>query len=127
MNLKTHLKIDNALCGTVTALGEGYAAVELETAPNMAADERGLVHGGFIFGAADYAAMAAVNEPTVVLAAATCRFLAPSKTGDKIVFEAKCIEKDGKKYRITVNAFCGETAVFSGEFKSVVTARHLLD
>ena len=127
MNLNTHLKIDNALCGTVTALEEGYAAVELVTTPNMAADVWGLVHGGFIFAAADYAAMAAVNEPTVVLAAADCRFRAPSKVGEKIVFKAECIEKDGNKYRITVNAFCGETAVFSGEFKSVVTARHVLE
>lgn len=32
----------------------------------MAADEYRLVHGGFIFGLADYAVMLAINEPTVV-------------------------------------------------------------
>jgi acyl-coenzyme A thioesterase PaaI-like protein len=127
MMLKTHLKIDNGLCGTVIALEEGYAAVELETTPQMAADERGLVHGGFVFGAADYAAMAAVNEPTVVLAASRCRFLAPSKVGDELLFKAKCVENDGKKYMVTVTGYCGETEVFTGEFKTVVTPRHVLE
>lgn len=127
MILNTHLKIDKGLCGTVIALEEGYAAVELQTTPQMAADDQGLVHGGFIFGAADYAAMAAVNEPTVVLAAAQCRFLAPSRIGDELLFKAKCIENDGKKYKVTVIAYCGETEVFEGEFKTVVTPKHILD
>jgi len=127
VKLNTHLKIDTALCGSVVALGEGYAAVELETTPVMAADEKGLVHGGFIFGAADYAAMAAVNEPTVVLAGSSCRFLAPAKVGDVLLFKARCVESDGKKYRITVNAYCDKTEVFSGEFKAVVLPSHVLE
>ena len=47
----------------------------------MAADGRGLVHGGFTFGLADFAAMCAVNDPNVVLGAATCKFLAPVQVG----------------------------------------------
>jgi len=43
----------------------------------MAADARGLVHGGFTFGLADYAAMLAVNEPTVVLASAQTKLITP--------------------------------------------------
>jgi len=126
MTLNTHLKIDTALCGSVITLSGGYAEVELKTTSVMAADEAGLVHGGFIFGAADYAAMAAVNEPTVVLAGSSCRFLAPSKAGDTLLFKASCVENDGKKYRITVEAYCGETAVFTGEFKAVVLPAHVL-
>ncbi|WP_345989769.1 hotdog domain-containing protein [Sulfurimonas sp. HSL1-2] len=126
MMLNTHLKIDKGLCGTVITLNEGYAAVELETTPVMAADEEGLVHGGFVFGAADYAAMAAVNEPTVVLAGSSCRFLAPTRVGETLLFKARCMESDGRKYKITVNAFCGETEVFSGDFKAVVLPKHVL-
>ena len=127
MTLNTHLMIDTDLCGTVTQLGEGSATVELVALPEMGADENGLVHGGFIFGAADYAAMAAVNAPTVVLAAAGCRFLAPSKVGDTIVFKAECTESNGNKYMITVSAYCGGAEVFTGEFKAVVTAKHVLE
>lgn len=127
MKLNTHLKIDEGLCGTVKALSEGYAEVVLTTTKSMAADEQGLVHGGFIFGSADYAAMAAVNEPTVVLAAAECRFLAPSRVGDEIVFKAKVTQIDGKKYRVTVSGYCLEKEVFSAQFKTVVLPKHVLD
>jgi len=71
MSLNTHLKIDNTLCGKVTKLEQNYAQVLLHTTAQMSADAQGLVHGGCIFGAADYAAMSAVNDPLVVLGAST--------------------------------------------------------
>jgi len=46
----------------------------------MAVDQMGLVHGGFTFGAADFAAMAAVNDPNVVLVSSECRFFKPCKS-----------------------------------------------
>ena len=52
MQPNTHLGIDPALCGHALALGDGTASVRLDTTPSMAADARGLVHGGFVFGAA---------------------------------------------------------------------------
>ncbi len=127
MNIKTHRKIDNTLCGTVVAQEEGYAAVVLETIEVMAADEKGLVHGGFIFGAADYAAMVAVNEPTVVLSGTECRFLAPSRIGDELIFKANVIDVDAKKHMVTVNGYCGDKEIFSGTFKTVVLPKHVLD
>jgi acyl-coenzyme A thioesterase PaaI-like protein len=62
--LKTHLAVDSHLSGTVTKLEKDYAEVTLATHRQMCADEKGLIHGGFIFSAADFAAMAAVNIPT---------------------------------------------------------------
>lgn len=126
MILDTHLKIDNGLCGSVTSLNEGSAVVELVTTAQMAADEAGLVHGGFIFGAADYAAMAAVNAPTVVLAGSSCKFLAPTRAGESVVFEATVVERDGRKARVEVVGRSAETEVFRGEFKTVVTPSHVL-
>lgn len=126
MTLNTHLGIDASLCGKVVTLEEGSAVVELKTTQSMRADAQGLVHGGFVFGAADYAAMAAVNAPTAVLAAAQCRFMAPSKVGDLLRFEAACIDNDGKKYKITVKGFCGDVQIFDGEFKTVITPKHVL-
>jgi acyl-coenzyme A thioesterase PaaI-like protein len=49
----------------------------------MVVDAHGLVHGGFVFGLADYAAMLAVNDPNVVLGAAEARFLKPVRRGDQ--------------------------------------------
>ena len=87
MTPNTHLGIDARLCGRPTTLAEGRAAVRLETVPEMAADDRGLVHGGFVFGAADYAAMLCVNDPNVVLGAADTRFVAPVAVGEVVELE----------------------------------------
>ena len=81
MQLNTHLNINTALCGKVTKLEANYAEVLLHTTQQMSADEQGLVHGGFIFAAADYAAMSAVNDPYVVLGASASKFVAPVKVG----------------------------------------------
>ena len=67
MDIKTHNKISQNLCGTPMKVEDGYCLVELNTSECMVADGAGLVHGGFIFGAADYAAMLVINHPNVVL------------------------------------------------------------
>ncbi|HKL82437.1 MAG TPA: thioesterase, partial [Desulfobacter sp.] len=77
MNIITHQLIDNELCGTPLMVENGKSRVEYTTTSRMAADDSGLVHGGFIFGLADYAAMLAVNHPNVVLGGADVKFLKP--------------------------------------------------
>ena len=52
MNIFTHKKIDQELCGRPLLVKEGFSRVELQTNKRMAADETGLIHGGFIFGLA---------------------------------------------------------------------------
>ena len=61
----------------------------MTTTNAMAADDIGLVHGGFIFGMADYAAMLAVNDPNVVLGAADVKFLKPVSVQETVVAEAR--------------------------------------
>lgn len=127
MNLNTHLKINANLCGVLASLGSGAAIVELKLIEEMAVDAFGLVHGGFIFGAADYAAMAAVNDPNVVLGGAEVRFLKPSKVGDIITFKAHVAESSGKRRKVEVFAFDSNgTEVFSGTFSCFVLERHAL-
>jgi len=122
----THLKINTAICGEVVTLRKGYANVILKTDATMAADKEGLVHGGFLFGAADFAAMCAVNEPNVVLTGSSCRFLAPSTKGDTITFEANVVEEDAPKATVEVVGTCKEREVFKGTFKTYVTPEHVL-
>ena len=59
MHVRTHERIDNGLCGRVTALAEGHSRVEMTALAQMGVDAKGLVHGGFVFGLADHAAMVA--------------------------------------------------------------------
>ncbi len=127
MSLQTHLQIDTTLCGRLTHSKEGYAEVVLHTTRQMTADEKGLVHGGFVFGAADYAAMCAVNDPNVVLGAASLKFIAPVKVGDVVVCRAKIVAEKGKKKEVLVEAFVDSKMVFEGNFTTFVLQKHVLD
>src|SRR5262245_26607257 len=102
MEPRTHEKIAQRLCGEPVELAEGRARVVMEAVPEMAADARGLVHGGFTFGLADYAAMLAVNEPTVVLASAQTKFLGPVVLGDRVEAEATVERTEGRKRWVKV-------------------------
>ena len=126
MELETHLGIDRSLNGELIFLEEGYAKVELATTNVMRADAHGLVHGGFCFSAADFAAMAAVNDPSVVLAKSESKFLAPVRVGEVVVFEAKVIAREGRRYTVGVVGDVEQTTVYEGTFYAVVLAEHVL-
>ena len=126
MKLNTHLNINTSLCGKVTKLQENYAEVLLHTTQQMTADKQGLVHGGFIFSAADYAAMSAVNDPLVVLGASSSKFLAPVKVGDAVLCKATVVSEKGKKREVEVEAFVSEKLVFEGGFTTFVLDAHVL-
>jgi len=126
MQQNTHLNINTSLCGKATTLEKGYAEVLLHTTQQMSADAEGLVHGGFVFGAADYAAMSAVNDPFVVLGASSSKFLAPVKVGDVVLCKAVIVSDKGKKKVVEVEAFISDKLVFTGEFTTFVLDKHVL-
>ena len=124
---QTHLKTNPVLCGTPTALDNGSASVELATTDAMVVDDHGLVHGGFIFGLADYAAMLAINHPHVVLGKATTKFLKPTKVGAVVVAHAKLAREEGKKKIVEVQVKQAEEPIFEGEFVCFIPPKHVLD
>ena len=126
-NQNTHLKINANLCGRVVEITEQGSQVTLMATPTMAVDEKGLVHGGFVFGLADYAAMVAVNHPNVVLGSANVKFLKPVRVGDTLVATATKSEASGKKHLIKVEVRRGEVVVFAGDFTCFVLEKHVLD
>jgi acyl-coenzyme A thioesterase PaaI-like protein len=94
----------------------------------MGVDESGLVHGGFTFGLADYAAMTAVNDPFVVLLSSQVKFLRPVRVGDELTARAIVAEKDGRKRKVRVEVFkAGEERVFEGEFSCLILPNHVLE
>jgi len=124
--LSTHVSINRDLNGEIIKLEKGYVEVRLTTISEMVVDDQGLIHGGFIFGAADFAAMAAVNEKNVVLVGSDCQFLSPVKFGDEINFVARVRHKEGRKRNVYVEGHVLDIKVFEGEFKTVITDRHVL-
>ncbi|NPA12049.1 MAG: PaaI family thioesterase [Epsilonproteobacteria bacterium] len=124
--LKTHLKLDPRY-GRLTELNDDFAKVVLECKPDMAVDEEGLIHGGFIFGAADFCAMATINEEYVVLAKATnCEFMAPLKVGDIVEFTSEILMKEKRKAEVKVTGTMNEIKIFEGIFSCVILDTHVL-
>ena len=138
MEQRTHKLASERLVGRPLKIEPGCAEVELLTTEEMAVDEYGLVHGGFTFGLADYAAMLAVNEPTVVLGKAEVRFLKPVKVGERLTARARVIENerggvgDGtsprRKKLVWAEVLNGRNEkVFEGTFHCYVLEKHVLE
>ena len=70
--------------------------------------------------------MAAVNEKNVVLIGSDCQFLSPVKFHDEVNIIARVRQKDGRKRNVYVEGFVHDIKVFEGEFKTVVTEKHIL-
>ncbi len=123
----THPDIDETLCGEPVDLAEGRASTRFVATEAMATDPRGLVHGGFVFGLVDHAAMLAVNDPFVVLGSADVRFVAPVKVGDEVIATAVTTLRKGKKRVLEVSATAGGAEVMKGTMTAFVLDQHVLD
>lgn len=126
MDICTHGKISRKWCGTPVETGPGFSVVEFDTFPEMAVDESGLVHGGFVFGLADHAAMIAVNHPNVVLGAADVKFLKPVVAGNRLTARARVEGETGRKNTVNVTIFNDDALVFKGRFSCPVLDQHVL-
>ena len=127
MEVNTHEKADPRLLGTLVLLEKGTAVVELTATEEMAVDDRDLVHGGFTFGLADYAAMLAVNDPLVVLGSADVKFTAPVKVGESMVARGVVEAVDSGRRDVSVEVSVGEKVVLKGTMACYVLQRHVLD
>jgi len=125
--IRTHKLASEKLIGKPVEVKENEAIVKLKTTEEMIVDEKGLIHGGFTFGLADYAAMLAVNHPNVVLGKAEVKFTRPVKVGDEVVAHAKVIKDKGKEKVVEVTAKVVDNPVLKGVFYCYVLEKHVLD
>lgn len=128
MKIMTHGRATQRLLGTPVYVEDDVGAdIELEASEEMVVDERGLVHGGFTFGLADYTAMLAVNHPFVVLGRSESRFIAPVRVGEKMRAKATVIKRDGGKRKVEVEIKVEERSVFKGVFTCYILDKHVLE
>lgn len=128
MNVKTHIEANSALVGKpLTVKDNEESMAELTAKEEMVVDSLGLIHGGFTFGLADYAAMLAVNHPHVVLGSSQVRFLAPVKVGDRMVAKARVVECDDSRRKAEVDVYVKDVKVLTGTMTCYVLERHVLD
>jgi acyl-coenzyme A thioesterase PaaI-like protein len=126
-HLKTYELIKNSLSGYLMKLEDDYAKVSLKCISDMSVDNKGLIHSGFMFNAANFAAIAAINEPNSILVGSKTKFLAPVKIDDVVIFEADSRFSDSRKRDIDVIGKVDGVKVFEGEFYCVVMNEHILD
>lgn len=126
MNIQTHQGIDTKWCGLPRHVGDGESRIDMSVDKKMAVDETGLIHGGFIFGLADHAAMLAVNHPNVVLGSAEVTFLKPVIVGDTVSARAEVTDRSGKKNVVSVSVTRDREPVFNGTFTCFVLDKHVL-
>lgn len=125
--ITTHKNISHELCGKPVEIASASAIIAMTTKECMVVDEKGLIHGGFIFGLADHAAMLAVNHPNVVLASADVRFLLPIRPNEELIARAEVIEQKDKKHLVRVSVTKNNEKVFTGTFSCTVLEKHVLE
>ena len=123
--LMTHTKIKSHLVGRLISLKQGYAKVILEPTHEMVVDDFGLIHSGFVFGSAEYAAVACINQENVVIIAATSQFFAPAKLGNTIEFEAKGDFQETRKRHVHVVGKINTIKIFEATFQAVILDNHI--
>lgn len=127
MEIKTHKLANPNFLGKPIKIIEGVeATVELQASDEMAVDEYGLIHGGFTFGLADYAAMLAVNHSFVVLGAANIRFLAPVRVGEIMRAKALVSQVEGRKIIVSVDVNVNDKHVLKAEMVCFILEKHVL-
>ncbi len=126
-DIKTSPAIKLNLSGTTTFLEKNHAKTKFYTNADMVADDRGLIHSGFIFSAANYAALVAINEEFCVTIGARINFFGPLKLGDIIEFEAKAHFDENRKREVRVTGHTKEIKIFEGTFQLVTLDEHIFD
>ncbi|MET0102660.1 MAG: hydroxyphenylacetyl-CoA thioesterase PaaI [Sedimenticola sp.] len=105
------------------AVEEGYARVGMTVTDEML-NSVGITHGGVTFGIADFAFAVASNSHGSVAVALTAQISYPaaSKTGDRLVAEAREENKTGRTGLYTVEVRTGENKLV-GLFTGTVFRR----
>lgn len=123
--LKTSPNIKLNLSGTVVALEPNHAKTNFFATSEMTTDNEGLVHSGFVFSAASYAALASINETHSIMIGAKIHFYAPTKVGEMVEFDARAHFGESKKREVRVIGKTKDIKVFEGTFQVVVLEDHI--
>lgn len=127
MEIKTHKLANPSLLGKPIKIVDGVeAVVELRASDEMKVDEYGLIHGGFTFGLADYAAMLAVNHPYIVLGESHVRFLAPVRVGELMRANARVSGAEGRKIVVSVDVYANGKYVLKADMICFKLGKHVL-
>ncbi len=118
--LKTHKNIQSNHSYKLLKLDEGYARVQIDSKQSEKVDNQNIVYDGSIFSAANFCAMAAINEGDTFLISANIDFLNPVSSEDKeVVFEAYASSNISGKKNVQVVGKVNDITIFQGDFVAI--------
>lgn len=106
--------------GELVDLAKNKATVRFAPGDKMIMDDNKMIHAGFVFNSASFAAMAAINKKYSVLIAADVKFLAPIEPGHEVIFKAEALQNDIKKCEVKVEGFLLDIKIFDSIFHIAV-------
>lgn len=122
--LVIYQKIDHSLCGKLLKLSKNKAEVLFAPNENMISDED-IIHTGFIFNAASYTAMCALNKKNSIIISSETKFLAPIELNHQIIFKANVLQGESKKCEVKVEGFLLDIKIFDGMFYIAILDKKL--
>ncbi len=115
--LKTHKNIQASHSYKILKLDDGYAKVKIDSKHSQKVDNQNLVYDGSIFSAANFCAMAAINEEETFLIGANVDFLNPvSSEDEEVIFEAYASSNISGKKNVQVLGKVNNITIFKGDF-----------
>lgn len=119
-DLQVCTSMPSSIVGELVELYRDKAIVRFRPNERMIMDESKMIHAGFVFNAASFAAMATINKKYSVLIASDVKFLAPIELGHEITFKAQAIQSDTKKCEVKVEGFLLDIKIFDSLFHIAV-------
>ena len=118
--------INNTFCGHVYDLSKNHAKSVFISSNEMVVDDQGLIHSAFVFSAANYVALAAINKEFAIVISSRTFFYSPLKLGDVLFLEAQAMfDENARKREIRVLGFVKEIKVFEATMQAIITDTHV--
>lgn len=117
--------LKSELVGSILKMTYEEVITKFVPTKQMISDESNLIHSGFIFNAANYAAMCLVNQPHAITIGAEVEFLAPVEFEQEMMFLATIKQSNAKKFEISVKGTLLDIKIFESVFHIAVFDKQL--
>lgn len=108
--------INTDFCGELIRIAENNAEVVFTASSAMLSDNERMIHPGFVFNSASYAALCAINKKNAIIISSEVKFLAPIELGHEVLFKAVALQNGFKKCEVRVEGFLLDIKIFESMF-----------
>lgn len=125
IELQTCNALKSDICGSIIKITHEEVLTKFIPTKQMISDESNLIHSGFIFNAANYAAMCLVNQPYAITIGAEVEFLAPVEFEQEMMFLATIKQSNNKKFEVLVKGTLLDIKIFEATFHIAIFEKQL--